>query len=116
MQIESGTDGTPVRLEETLDRTLLLVGREALRNAVSHGQAQRVTVRLIFSTSQVTLEVQDDGTGFDVAPYRHDCEGNAHFGIIGMRERVEQVGGRLAIESGPGQGTLVSARVPLPHR
>ena len=39
-----------------------------------------------------------------------------YFGIIGMRERVEQVGGRLAIESGPGQGTLVSARVPLPRR
>lgn len=110
---ETETIGERVPLDLTTDRTLLLVGREALRNAVLHGQAARVTIRLIFSPPEVKLEVEDDGTGFDPASSRGD---SGHFGIIGMRERVEQAGGSFGIVSAPGRGTLVGVRMPLRRR
>jgi ligand-binding sensor domain-containing protein/signal transduction histidine kinase len=107
---ETETIGETVPLDLTTDRTLLLVGREALRNAVAHGRAARITVRLIFSPGEARLEVQDDGVGFDPADA---CQESGHFGIIGMRERVEQAGGTFAIKSHPGHGTLVAATMPL---
>ena len=110
---ETETIGERVPLDLTTDHTLLLVGREALRNAVSHAQAARVTIRLIFSPPEVKLEVEDDGTGFEPAS---SLEESGHFGIIGMRERVEQAGGSFGIVSAPGQGPLVGISMPLRRR
>jgi ligand-binding sensor domain-containing protein/signal transduction histidine kinase len=97
-------------LDGETDRTLLLVGREALRNAVAHGKPKRISLAVTFDASEVRLEVEDDGTGFV-------GEGNGgqgrHFGIVGMRERVEKLGGEFAIAGGPGIGTRVTARMPL---
>jgi signal transduction histidine kinase len=113
IETDTETVGNQVPLDENTDRILLLVGREALRNAVSHGHPTRVTVRLIFHPAEVRLEVRDDGTGFDPV---QKIEENGHYGIIGMRERVEQAGGRFAIDSEPGRGTLVAAGMPLNRR
>src|SRR5260221_6067021 len=96
------------------DRTLLLVGREALRNAVAHAQPSRIVVRIEFSASEVGLEVRDDGTGFDLAG--NSTGENGHFGIIGMRERVEQLGGSFRLDTRPGGGTVVVVRIPLVRR
>jgi signal transduction histidine kinase len=93
------------------DRTLLLVGREALRNAVSHAQPSRIIVRIVFKSSEVGLEVRDDGAGFDLAGSTTGESG--HFGIIGMRERIEQLGGSFQLDSSPGGGTIVIASIPL---
>jgi len=93
------------------DRTLLLVGREALRNAVAHSKARRVSVRIHFEPSNVCLEVCDDGSGFVAG--REEVGENRHFGIVGMRERVAELGGSFSIVSGPGNGTKVVARIPL---
>jgi two-component system sensor histidine kinase DegS len=57
------------------------------------------------------MEIEDDGIGFD--SNRSDLEEKDHFGIIGMRERVEQIGGAFELNSSPGDGTLVVAEVPL---
>jgi signal transduction histidine kinase len=83
------------------------IAQEAVRNAARHASARRVTVRLSTQDSVLLLEVEDDGTGFD--PKR---ESAGRLGLGSMRERAEDLGGRLDILSSPGRGTLIRARLP----
>jgi ligand-binding sensor domain-containing protein/signal transduction histidine kinase len=101
-------DGPPASLGNTGDRNLLLVAREAIRNAVTHAHAAGIQLRLHFDPTEVRLEVSDDGKGFNPSASRD----NGHYGIIGMRERVEQSGGVFQMISSPGQGTRVRATLP----
>jgi signal transduction histidine kinase len=105
--------GSPAELPDSANRTLLLVAREAIRNAVAHASPTVVAVRLVFGASAIRLDLQDDGRGFEPAPGRLAADG--HFGILGMRERMEQIGGSLEVTSSPGAGTTVTARLPLGH-
>ena len=97
--------GTVEPLHEEIEATLLRIAQEALNNAVRHAAADRIGVTLTYMDDEVTLDVRDDGRGF-TRPTRG-------FGLNGMRERAERVLGTLEIESEPGRGTAVSARVPL---
>ncbi|MBG6092203.1 sensor histidine kinase [Actinomadura viridis] len=97
--------GTVEPLHDEIEATLLRIAQEALANAVRHAAAGRIGVTLSYMDDEVTLDVRDDGRGFS-RPTRG-------FGLNGMRERAERVLGTLEIESEPGQGTAVSARVPL---
>jgi signal transduction histidine kinase len=110
--VETEIEGERIPLEPLTDRTLLLVGREALRNSVSHGNPTRISVRIAFESAQVRMEVRDDGKGFDLDLAVLESKG--HFGIIGMRERVEQLSGTFALQSFPGEGTVVTASLPAP--
>jgi signal transduction histidine kinase len=76
-----------------------------------HAGPTAVAVRLQFTRSAVTLEVQDNGCGFEPASACLAAAG--HFGILGMRERMEQIGGSLEVTSVPEVGTTVIARLPL---
>jgi len=105
--------GAETRLADSTNRTLLLVTREAIRNALTHAAPTEVTVRLVFEPSAVRLDIQDDGCGFEPASACLAADG--HFGILGMRERMEQIGGFLELTSIPGTGTTVTARLPLGH-
>ncbi len=103
---------------EALDSTgrtvLYRVAQEALTNIVRHAHAQVATVRLRMIPGAVRLDVHDDGKSFPVD--RILAAGTyKRLGLLGMRERVEMVGGNLVIESAPGQGTTVRAEVPF-HR
>jgi ligand-binding sensor domain-containing protein/signal transduction histidine kinase len=109
--VETEIVGAGVPPDLLAERALLLVGREALRNSVSHGRPARISVRIVFEPRLVRMEVRDDGVGFDVAAASLEFQG--HYGIIGMRERVEQAGGAFTVSSQPGQGTVVAASVPL---
>ena len=80
-----------------------------MTNIVKHADARIVRVRLSRSASGVKLVVQDDGKGFDPDDVRA-----GGVGLIGMRERMALLGGRLTIESTEGAGTLLTAEVPLP--
>jgi len=82
--------------------------QEALTNVIRHAQASQVSVALRCGARTVTLSVEDDGRGFD-----KQALVSGGIGLLGMRERLELVGGRLEIESQPGQGTRLTARVPL---
>ncbi len=106
--------GAAVPLPDSTNRTLLLVTREAIRNALSHAAPSNVTVRLHFAPSVIRLEIQDDGCGF--VPGSACLADEGHFGILGMRERMEQTGGSLEVSSSPGVGTTVTARLPLGQR
>ncbi|MEV6114359.1 sensor histidine kinase [Streptomyces sp. NPDC052109] len=104
--------GTTEQLHDEVAATLLRIAQEALSNAARHARATRVGVTLSFMGDEVTLDIRDDGTGFDPAavPERTRSGG---FGLDGMRARAERIAGSLTLESEPGHGTALSARVPL---
>jgi signal transduction histidine kinase len=81
--------------------------QEALNNAVRHARARNARVRVAGSASGISIEVSDDGQGFDPQRARG-------LGILGMEERVKRLGGSLAVRSAPGQGTVLTAELPLP--
>jgi signal transduction histidine kinase len=87
------------------------VAREAVYNAVRHGQPSKVVIRAHFEPDAMSLEVDDDGCGFDPVAAMA-VEGN-HFGLVGMRERIESLGGQLEVRSSTGQGTRVAIKVPV---
>ena len=117
--VEQMTAGTPVRgdvvlsgdkrpLPETLQGQLLRIGQEALTNALRHGEPSHVRVELTFEPESVRLRVWDNGRGFD--PSAVDTGG---FGLIGMRERADQVAGRFLVTSQPHGGTEVIVSVQI---
>jgi signal transduction histidine kinase len=103
---DAGTSTIPAPLASVLYR----VAQEALRNVVRHAGATQATLRLRTDGGAAVLEVTDDGQGFDV---RSAEERRPGMGLFSMRERVALVNGRLVVNSGPGRGTSVMARVPL---
>ena len=93
-----------------LASVLYRVAQEALRNAARHAEARHVDIRLERSHGAATLEVSDDGRGFDV---KRAEERRPGMGLFSMRERVALVNGRLVVTSAPGRGTRIVATVPL---
>ena len=110
IQIDTEITGAGA-LTPDIDRTILLVGREAVSNAVAHAHASRIGIRLSYGPASVKLEVTDNGRGF--MAQREESLGRRHFGLIGMRERAESAGGSFAIQSSPGAGTRVTATLPV---
>jgi signal transduction histidine kinase len=107
---EFRSTGDPVPLRPDAELSLLRIAQEALSNVARHASAVRVVVTLSYLGDTVTLDVDDDGVGFDGRP---GPQVDGGFGLLGMRERVEAVGGALAVESVPGRGTTIAASVPV---
>jgi len=80
---------------------------------VKHGHASRIDITLAFTTDEVRLRIADNGRGFD--PERETAK-PGHFGLIGIRERVQKLRGHVAIRSQPGSGATLEATVPLPEK
>jgi two-component system sensor histidine kinase UhpB len=87
--------------------------QEAVTNVVSHARAKRLDVELRSDGAWLRLVVRDDGVGFPARTLLAAAPAERQLGLLGMRERVQHVGGELEIESRPGAGTLVCARFPL---
>lgn len=109
-----------VRQFPDVEIALYRVVQEALTNAAKHARAQRVTLRFVCNERQAQVEVVDDGDGFEPSQFGGGSEPTeasqplrAGLGLFGMEERMALVGGTLRIESAPGRGTRVIARVPL---
>ena len=109
MQVE-GHEFSP-RLPQAIETTLFRITQEALNNVTRHAQATHATVRLEVEGDLAQLIIADDGVGFDLAAERQPGEQPA-WGLISMQERAEAVGGRLRVESAPGQGTRVIVEAP----
>lgn len=111
-RLELTVTGVAERLHEEIEATLLRITEEALGNVAKHANAGRVGVTLSYLDDEVTLDVRDDGRGFDPrdVPPRSERGG---FGLDGMRARAERVAGSIEIESEPGGGTALAVRVPL---
>ena len=100
----------PARYVGELETTLYRIVQEALTNAAKHGEAKRAVVEVHEDSRTVHVSVRDDGCGFDPEA---DTDG---FGLLGMRERVELLGGELRIDSTPARGATVRARLPVRRR
>jgi signal transduction histidine kinase len=110
VRIRFTTAGPPLAVSEEARRNLLMLVREALQNAIRHGAPSNLSVVLRFARRRVQVDVEDDGRGFDSSG---DQSGDTyHYGLIGMRERVETAGGEFQIASSPGKGTKVRFTIP----
>lgn len=109
LKLDYKSENVPVRLPDGVALSLFRVLQEALSNAVKHSGGEHYRVALLGDGERVTLEVADDGVGFDVDAARR----GQGIGLISMQERLGLVDGVLVIESTPGSGTTVRATVPV---
>jgi signal transduction histidine kinase len=103
--------GTPRRLMPVVGDEVYRVTAEALRNAVRHAAAQHITAEICYDERRFRIRVRDDGTGFDEQAVRRNPQAG-HFGLNGMRERAEKIGGSLEVWSKPGVGTEIELSIP----
>jgi signal transduction histidine kinase len=104
LQSDFQLKGEPRELKPAVEENLLHIGQEALANALKHARATRFQARLSFDSEAVRLELCDNGKGFVV-----DCVNGRGIGLIGMKERAQQIGATLAVTSKPGKGTTIVA-------
>lgn len=110
IQIQIETIGETQPLPETVEENLLRIGQEAITNAIKHSGAHTVKIELRFNPQQVLLEIKDDGKGF--VPETCPGPNEGHFGLLGIRERAERMGGEAHISSTPGTGACVRVEIP----
>jgi signal transduction histidine kinase len=112
LDIDFRRTGEEKRLSPEVEVALYRIAQEALSNVARHARAKSARLRLDFGVQQITLEVSDDGIGFEMPRSPTDFAPNGHFGLLGMRERADLIGGRLDVQSKPGEGTRLSVRLP----
>jgi signal transduction histidine kinase len=108
VNVDMTVTGDPQHLDSSVDFALLRISQEALHNIKKHARAQNVNITLSYMPDALALDVADDGKGFDAA--RLNRRG---FGFTSMRERAEELGGELTIESEPGKGTKIAVLIPI---
>lgn len=101
------------RPDEAIELCIYRVFQEALTNAYKHADAQHIIVQLTIDSEFVVLDVKDDGKGFCVPESLDQFLFDKHFGLVGIRERLDMIDGRVEISSTPGCGTNLRAMVPL---
>lgn len=99
------------RLDAVKRTVLFRIAQEALTNVARHAQASRVEVTIQELPDCICMKISDDGKSFQVERVLHG-KGSKRLGLLGMRERLEMVGGKFFVESSPGKGTTVQAQVP----
>jgi len=102
--------GKPFSLTQMATHELVMMAREAVYNAVLHAHPERVDLRVSFARNELTIEVRDNGSGFEPAAALGSDD--RHYGLVGMRERVRAVGGDFRLDSAPGRGTDLRVRIP----
>lgn len=107
MRAEFTLQGEPRSLPSAWEENILHIGQEILTNAIRHAHAGEFKAQLMFDPTEIRLAWQDDGCGFDPTA-RHDG-----FGLMGIRERVEGMGGQMNIDSAIGRGTVILITLPL---
>ncbi|MFD3658317.1 sensor histidine kinase [Streptomyces sp. NPDC058620] len=115
LTVQFAVSGTPVELPTPYEVALLRTAQSALANAVQHAGAGRAEITLSFMDTSVSLDVVDDGRGFEPGSGSGPASGNGGFGLPATRSRARSLGGTLSVESAPGQGTAVAVTLPLPH-
>jgi len=102
-------------LPPAIETALFRIAQEALTNVVKHAAASRVHIALQIEDGSISLCIEDDGKGFEVAPSGIEPIGGAGVGLQGIQERVSILGGELTLKSAPGEGTRIMACIPLPQ-
>ncbi len=109
------TTGTPRRLLPEAEAALVRIAQEALSNIRKHANASRTMLTLSYMDDLIVLDVSDDGTGFDLAAPKRKINprDEGGFGLVAIRERIEQFGGQLLVESTLGRGTTLAVELPV---
>jgi signal transduction histidine kinase len=102
--------GTPFVVSHPAAHDLLMIAREAVSNAVRHGLPSQVQVTLTYLNDELFLRFEDDGCGFDIP--QKEFQNGHHFGLIGMRERIERWGGKFRLTSVIGKGVRIEVHFP----
>jgi len=105
--------GEMPRLPPEMETALFRICQETMSNVARHAQATAVLVQVGIEGGEVVVDIEDDGKGFDSQAAARR-EGRRAWGLMGIRERAEILGGVARIESSPGQGTHVEVRIPVP--
>jgi signal transduction histidine kinase len=101
--------GTVQQLPYDRQANVYRIGSEAITNSVNHARPSRIAVTLAYSSKELRLTIQDDGTGFD--PQAGEAKQD-HFGVRGMRERADRIGATFTLDTAPGRGTRIEVAVP----
>nr|WP_216667647.1 sensor histidine kinase [Saccharibacillus deserti] len=106
------TRGKEYRLSSAMEAAVFRLIQEALTNAAKHGDPTHVVVEIAYQTQLVKISIRDNGRGFNTEILEQKANQHTHFGLIGMRERVELLEGRMEIESAENQGTKIVIHIP----
>jgi len=112
LQVQMEESGEARELDAVVERAVIRIVGEALRNVAQHAGATTAKVALLYDQDGVVVTVEDDGKGFDVDETFRGAEDRGHFGVVGMRERAEAASGHLVVRSEPGKGSIVRASIP----
>ena len=112
LHVQMEESGGARELDAVVERAVIRIVGEALRNVAQHAGASTAKVALIYDQDGVVVTVEDDGKGFDVEETFRGAEERGHFGVVGMRERAEAAGGHIVVRSEPGKGSIVRASIP----
>jgi signal transduction histidine kinase len=112
LQVQMEESGAARELDAAVERAVIRIVGEALRNVAQHAGASTAKVGLLYDQDGVVVTVEDDGKGFDVDETFRSAEERGHFGVIGMRERADAASGHLVVRSEPGKGSIVRASIP----
>jgi signal transduction histidine kinase/ligand-binding sensor domain-containing protein len=112
VEVDLDLSGSEGPLPQEMEQHLVRITQEAVTNILKHAGATRIWIKLHREASKLYLRIRDNGRGFDQNGVFATLGG--HFGLIGMRERAERLGGEMSLASHPGEGTEVEVRVPLP--
>jgi ligand-binding sensor domain-containing protein/signal transduction histidine kinase len=108
--VDYQVSGKPFDLDQSTAHELLMVVREALHNAVRHGQPEKVHVSVDFKKNDFSVQVRDNGCGFD--PMVARASNSGHYGLVGVQERVKRLGGKMVLDSHRGEGTELTVHLP----
>jgi signal transduction histidine kinase len=100
------------RLPLDVELGLFRIVQEAVNNVKRHSQASQVTISVGFAENQVRIRVQDNGKGFELLGSTSDLAAMGRFGLVGIEERIQLMGGNFVVQSEPGEGTIVDVDVP----
>ncbi|WP_141506487.1 sensor histidine kinase [Paenibacillus luteus] len=104
--------GKEARMPSAMEAAIYRLVQEAFTNALKHASASHVLLEINYQPSQISLIIQDNGIGFHSELIEQESTRNAHFGLVGMRERIELIEGRMDIDSNPGRGTKIMIEIP----
>ncbi len=111
-RVSFSTGGQPRRLPSGHEIAIYRIVQEALNNAARYAEAKAVNMAAVFEPTEFVVRVRDDGKGFAAPERASDLAASGHYGLMGMQERAELIGGRLTIASSPGAGTTIELRRP----
>ena len=121
LRTELKVSGTPYLTTRTLDQALLRIAQESFTNTLKYAQAKRFRTELCYSPGQIRLQLCDDGIGFDYQSSSKNCSAqetwiSGGLGLVGIKERVRQLGGEIQVKSSPNRGTTIQVVIPRQPR